>query len=93
MCSQGVLPGSSDERRHTNEESRNPWLPSLMDLDPEFGWPCPWMKIMQLLGADHCYLVSGHDGPHLFKGNLAPLAIRGGAGERGGLRPAERPDR
>jgi hypothetical protein len=87
------LPGGSDERRQNNEPSRNPWLPILMDGDPELGWPCPWVKITQVLGAEHCYLVSGHDGPHLFKGYLAPLAVRGGAVTYGGFRPQDPPDR
>jgi hypothetical protein len=48
-----------------------------MDLDPELGWPCPWVKVTQLLGAEHCYLVTGHDDPHLFKGYVATSAVRG----------------
>jgi hypothetical protein len=48
-----------------------------MDFDPELGWPCPWVKITQLLGAEHCYLVSGHNGRHLFKGYVATSAVRG----------------
>jgi hypothetical protein len=60
-----------------------------MDLDPELGWPCPWVKIMQLLGVEHCYLVSGHDGDHLFKGYLPPAPDQPEAAR--GFRPASRP--
>lgn len=62
-----------------------------MDLDPEFGWPCPWVKITQLFGPEHCYLVAGHEGDHLFKG-AAPLDARGTGSEPvGGFQPAPAP--
>lgn len=34
---------------------------------PELGRdtsPCPFVKILQLLGEVHCYLIIGHDGAH-----------------------------
>ncbi len=33
---------------------------------PELGpdLPCPFVKITQLLGEVHCYLVNEHDGKH-----------------------------
>jgi hypothetical protein len=62
-----------------------------MDVDPELGWPCPWVKVTQLLGTDHCYLVSGHDGPHLFKGYIPALLAVGGSGTTHvGFRPPDR---
>jgi hypothetical protein len=62
-----------------------------VDLDPELGWPCPWVKIMQLLGVDHCYLVTGHEGDHLFKGYIPRAPPKETTAQSGGFRLPARP--